>query len=38
MKADESFTENAAGNHAYNDEQFKQQNNYIVLPDFVMQS
>ena len=36
MKADESFTENAAGNHAYNAEAFKQQNNYIVLPDFVM--
>ena len=36
MKADESFTENAAGNHAYNNEAFKQQNNYIVLPDFVM--
>ena len=36
MKADESFTENAAGTHAYNNEAFKQQNNYIVLPDFVM--
>ena len=36
MKADESFTENASGNHAYNNEAFKQQNNYIVLPDFVM--
>ena len=30
MKADESFTENAAGTHAYNNEAFKQQNNYIV--------
>ena len=25
MKSDESFTESAAGNHAYTDEQFKQQ-------------
>ena len=36
MKSDESFTESAAGTHAYTDEQFKQQQNYIVLPDFVM--
>ena len=36
MKSDESFTETAAGNHAYTDEQFKQQQNYVVLPDFVM--
>ena len=36
MKSDESFTESAAGTHAYTDEQFKQQQNYIVLPEFVM--
>ena len=36
MKSDESFTETAAGNHAYTDEAFKQQQNYIVLPEFVM--
>ena len=36
MKSDESFTETAAGNHAYTDEAFKQQQNYVILPDFVL--
>ena len=36
MKSDETFTESAAGNHDYADEQFQHQKNYIVLPDFVM--
>jgi hypothetical protein len=36
MKSNEDFTESSAGTHAYNDETFKQQQNYIVLPDFVM--
>ena len=36
MKTDESHLQKeSAGNHAYTDEQFKQQQNYIVLPDFV---
>ena len=36
MKSDETFTESAAGNHDYADEQFQHQKNYVVLPDFVM--
>ena len=36
MKSNEDFTESAAGTHAYTDETFKQQQNYIVLPDFVL--
>ena len=36
MRGDENFTENAAGTHAYTDETFKQQNNYIVLPEYVL--
>ena len=36
MKSDESFTENAAGTHAYDNEVVKHQQNYIVLPEFVM--
>ena len=36
MKSNEDFTESSAGTHAYTDETFKQQQNYIVLPDFVM--
>ena len=36
MKSDESFTETSAGNHAYTDEAFKQQQNYVILPDFVL--
>ena len=35
MKTDETFTENASGNHDYNNEQHLQQKNYVVLPDFV---
>ena len=35
MKTNETFTENASGTHAYDDEQVWQQQNYIVLPDFV---
>ena len=36
LKTDEDFVENASGTHAYTDEAFKQQQNYIVLPEFVM--
>ena len=36
MKSDETFTESAAGNHDYADEQFQHQKNYVVLPDFVL--
>ena len=36
MKSNEDFTESASGTHAYTDETFKQQQNYIVLPDFVL--
>jgi len=36
MRGDEDFTESAAGTHAYTDETFKQQNNYIVLPEYVL--
>ena len=34
MKSDESFTETAAGNHAYTDEQFKQQQNYRTTKNY----
>ena len=36
LKTDESFTENAAGTHAKTDQQYKQQQNYIVLPEFIL--
>ena len=36
MRSDETFTENVAGTHAYDNEQVKQQQNYIVLPEFVL--
>tara|TARA_Y100000996_G_C22533167_1_gene647282 strand:+ start:254 stop:1069 length:816 start_codon:yes stop_codon:yes gene_type:complete len=36
MKANETFTESAAGTHAYDNEQVLQQQNYIVLPEFVL--
>ena len=36
LKSDESFTENAAGTHAKTDQVYKQQQNYIVLPEFVL--
>ena len=36
MKTDESFTETSAGTHAYDNEVVKQQQNYIVLPEFVL--
>lgn len=36
FKTDETFTENTAGSHVYTDEQVKHQNNYIVLPEFVL--
>lgn len=36
MKTNEDFVESSAGTHAYTDEAFKQQQNYIVLPEFVM--
>tara|TARA_E500000178_G_scaffold354840_1_gene425311 strand:+ start:5497 stop:6312 length:816 start_codon:yes stop_codon:yes gene_type:complete len=36
MRTDETFTESASGTHDYNNQQVKQQKNYIVLPDFVM--
>jgi len=35
MKTNESLTESAAGTHAYDDEAFELQQNYIVLPEFV---
>ena len=36
MKTNESFTESAAGTHAKTDQEYKQQQNYIVLPEFVL--
>ena len=36
MKTDESFTETSAGTHAYDNEVVTQQQNYIVLPEFVL--
>jgi hypothetical protein len=36
MKTDESFTESVTGAHAYTDEVVKQQQNYILLPEFVL--
>ena len=36
MRSDETFTETSAGTHAYTDQQVKQQQNYIVLPEFVL--
>jgi hypothetical protein len=36
MRTDETFTESSAGTHAYTDQQFKQQQNYIVLPEYVL--
>ena len=36
MRSDETFKETSAGTHAYTDQQVKQQQNYIVLPEFVL--
>lgn len=36
MRSDESFTEAAAGTHDYTDQQYKQQKNYLVLPEYVL--
>lgn len=36
MKSDESFTENAAGSQVHTDQQYKLQQNYITLPEFVL--